>query len=52
MLIGQTLRERDPTEISLLLRTSCDDPPPTSTDCSIHDRAATLAAVDTLLLQA
>jgi hypothetical protein len=35
---------------SLLLRTSCDSPPHTSTDCSICDGAATSPAVATLLL--
>jgi hypothetical protein len=35
-----------------LRQSSCDGSLPTSTDCSIHDRAATSAAVTTLLLQA
>jgi len=41
LLFVHALRERGPTEISLALRTSCDGPPATSTDCSIRDGAVT-----------
>jgi hypothetical protein len=41
--LRQALRTLGAAATSLLGWTRCDDPPPTSTDCSIHDGSATSA---------